>query len=110
VDKSIERRNSQRFEIGLPLSIRWTDGAEHYCAGESVNISRGGMFILAEQGPRHGLEVNVEVVVPASDLVPRAVRLRCIGRVRRVEMCYPLTGFAIAGQFVDESQGKIGFW
>jgi hypothetical protein len=68
------------------------------------------MFILAKKSPRHGIEVDVEFVVPASDLVRRAVRLRCIGRVKRVEMCYPLTGFAIAGQFVNESQGKIGFW
>lgn len=109
MDKSIERRNSRRFQIVLPLSIRWTDSVDHYAVGHSVNICRGGMFILAEKSPPHGLEVEVEFVVPPSDLVPRPVRLRCIGQVRRVEMSYPLKGFAIAGQFVNESQVNVGF-
>src|SRR5580704_17284569 len=98
VEKSIERRDSQRFQIVLPLLIRWTDGADHYCAGHSVNICRSGMFILAAKSPPQGREVEVEFVVPASDLASRPIRLRCIGQVRRVEMCYPLTGFAIAGR------------
>ena len=55
------------------------------------------------------MDVEVEFVVPASDLVPRPVRLRCIGQVRRVEMCYSLKGFAIAGRFVNESQVNVGF-
>ena len=69
----------------------------------------GGMFILAEKSPPQGLEVEVEIVVPAFDLVPRPVRLRCIGQIRRVEMCYPLKGLAIAGRFVNESQVNVGF-
>ena len=109
MDKSIERRNSRRFQIVLPLSIRWTDGADHYGAGHSVNISGNGMFILAGESPPQGLEVEVEFEVPPSDLVPHPVRLRCIGQVRRVEMCYPLKGFAIAGRFVNESQVNVGF-
>lgn len=110
MDKSIDRRNSPRFQIVLPLLIRWTDGAaDHSCAGHSVNICRSGMFILAAKSPPQGLEVDVEFVVPASDLIPRPIRLRCIGQVRRVEMCYPLRAFAIAGRLVNESHVNVGF-
>jgi hypothetical protein len=109
VDKSIERRNSRRFQITLPLSFRWADSVDHHDAGHSVNIGRGGMFVLAANSPPLGIEVEVECVVPASVLVPRPIRLRFVGRVRRVEVCYQLKGFAVAGRFLNESQPNLGF-
>jgi hypothetical protein len=106
VDYSIERRNSRRFQIALPLLLRWTDRAEHYDAGHCVNIGQGGMFVLAAKIPPVGIEVEVEFVLPAFGCVPRPTRLHCVGRVSRVEACYQLTGFAVAGQFVGELQAK----
>jgi hypothetical protein len=102
VDQSIERRNSRRFQIALPLLLRWTDSADHYHAGHCVNIGQGGMFVLAPKIPPVGMEVEVEFVLPAFGSVPRPTRLHCVGRVSRVEACYQLTGFAVAGHFVEE--------
>ena len=59
------------------------------------------MFILAAKCPPPGAEVVVEFALPAFDLVPRPVKLRCIGLVCRVEACYQLNGFAVAGNFAD---------
>ena len=102
MDQSIERRNSQRFQIALPLLLRWTNTVEHYDAGHCVNISQGGVFVLAAKSPPVGVEVEVEFVLPAFDLVPRPVRLHCVGRVSRAERCYQLEGFAVTGRFVNE--------
>jgi hypothetical protein len=64
VDRSIERRNSRRFEIALPLCSldrrqeplrRWTL-RKHW---------PGGMFIIAAKTPPVGIEVEVEFVLPA---------------------------------------------
>ena len=104
VDQSIERRNSRRFEIALPLLLRWTDGGSHYNAGHCVNIGQGGMFVLAATTPPLGGEVEIEFVLPPFSSVPRPTRLQCVGRVSRVEACYQLKGFAVSGQFVDECQ------
>jgi hypothetical protein len=60
------------------------------------------MFILAAKCPPPGVEVKVEFALPAFDLVPHPVKLRCIGQVSRVETCYQLNGFAVAGEFVNE--------
>ena len=106
VDQSIERRNSRRFQIALPLLLRWTNGVDHYDAGHCVNIGQGGMFVLAAKTPPVGSEVEVEFVLPAFGSVPRPTRLHCVGRVSRVETCYQLSGFAVAGQFVGELQAK----
>jgi hypothetical protein len=104
VDRSIERRNSRRFQIALPLLLRWTDGGSHYNAGHCVNIGQGGMFVLAAATPPLGGEVQIEFVLPPFSSVPRPTRLHCVGQVSRVEACYQLKGFAVSGQFVDEYQ------
>jgi hypothetical protein len=102
VDRSIERRNSRRFQIALPLLLRWTDGGSHYGSGHCVDIGQGGMFVLAAKMPPLGSEVEIEFVVPPFGSVPRSTRLHCVGRVSRVEACYQLKGFAVSGQFMDE--------
>jgi len=104
VDRSIERRNSRRFEIALPLLLRWTDGRSHYNAGHCVNIGQGGMFVLTATTPPVGGEVKIEFVLPPFSSVPRPTRLQCVGRVSRVEVCCQLKGFAVSGEFVDELQ------
>jgi hypothetical protein len=60
------------------------------------------MFILAAKCPPSGVEVKVEFSLPAFDLVPHPVTLRCVGQVSRVETCYQVNGFAVAGRFVNE--------
>jgi len=103
VEHSIERRTSRRFQIVLPVLFRWSDNnGEHYDVGHCGNIGQGGMFILAAKCPPPGVEVKVEFALPAFDLVPHPVTLRCVGQVSRVETCYQLNGFAVAGRFVNE--------
>ena len=102
--ESIERRNSRRFQIALPLLLRWADSEDHVDAGHSENISHGGMFVLTANSPPVGIEVEVDLVLPASDLVPRTVRLRCVGRITRVEICDGFKGFAVAGRLLNESK------
>ena len=103
MDHSIERRTSRRFQIVLPVLFRWADSVEHYDVGHCGNIGRSGMFILAAKCPPPGVEVEVEFALPAFDLVPHPVRLHCIGQVSRVETCYQLNGFAVAGRLVNET-------
>ena len=98
----IERRNSRRFPITLPVLFRWADSEEHYDVGHCGNIGRGGIFIFAAKCPPVGVEIDVELMLPAFDLVPHPMRIRCTGRVIRVEACYHLNGFVVAGQFEDE--------
>jgi hypothetical protein len=81
----------------LPVLFRWADDTEHYDVGHCGNAGRGGMFILCSSCPPVGMPVEIELNIPAFDLVPRQCELRCTGRVVRVEACYQLKGFAVAG-------------
>lgn len=64
------------------------------------------MFVVAAVTLSVGAKVEVEFVLPAFGLVPRPMRLHCVGRVSRVETCYQVKGFAVAGQFTDELQAQ----
>jgi len=44
------------------------------------------------------MQVEIELNIPAFDLIPRQCQLHCSGRVIRVETCYQLRGFAVAGR------------
>lgn len=103
MEPSIERRTSRRFQIALPVLFRWADSVEHYDVGHCGNIGQGGMFILSSRCPPAGAAVAVEFALPAFDMVPHPVRLCCVGRVSRVETCYQLNGFAVAGEFVNDT-------
>jgi hypothetical protein len=98
VSQSIERRTSRRFSLPLPVLFRWTDSTEHYDQGHCGNAGLGGMFVLSASCPPVGMHVEIEMNIPAFDLVPRRSQLRCTGRVLRVEACYQLRGFAVAGR------------
>ena len=103
VDHSIERRTSRRFQIVLPVLFRWADSVEHYDVGHCGNLGIGGMFILAAKCPAMDVEIAVEFALPAFDLVRHPVKLRCVGRVSRVETCYQLNGFAVTGHILNEA-------
>jgi hypothetical protein len=103
VEPLLDRRSSRRFQIVLPVLFRWVDDSvEHYGVGHCGNVGPGGMFIVAAKCPPSGVGVKLEFALPAFDLVPHPLTLCCVGRVSRVEACYQLTGFAVAGRFVNE--------
>jgi hypothetical protein len=102
VDLSIERRTFRRFPLVLPVLFRWTDGVEHYDVGHCGNAGLGGMFVFTAKCPPVGMQVEIELEIPAFALVPRPCRLRCSGRVTRVEVCHQLRGFAVVGRIEGE--------
>ena len=86
----------------LPVLFQWADSVTHYDLGHCVNAGLGGMFVISTKCPPLGMEVKMQLDIPAFHLVPRQVSLRCIGWVSRVETCYQLRGFAVAGRFEHE--------
>jgi hypothetical protein len=102
VDRSIDRRAFRRFRFSAPVLFRWADSEEHYDAGNSGNVGRGGMFIFASKCPPLGTQVEIEFTIPAFDRIPRQLRFCCKGQVIRVETCYEVAGFAVAGRIEGE--------
>jgi hypothetical protein len=47
------------------------------------------------------MPLEIEMKIPAFDLVPRQCQLRYTGKVMRVEGCCQLRGFAVVGRIED---------
>ena len=95
----IERRSRARFQLVFPVIFHWSDGSEHSAVGYCRNIGLGGVFIVTSDCPPVGVEIQVDVVVPATDPAPTEILFRHSGRAIRIQRCEDLLGFAVAGHF-----------
>ena len=82
-----ERRRAPRFELHLPVTIRWRDGSE---TREAVtvckDVSSNGIYFDLREGIKEGTPVEVEMTLPNQITLAGPVRVRCFGRIQRCEM------------------------
>lgn len=71
-----------------------------------MNLSECGMLVLAKNGPPLGVEVEVDLIMPAFIRVPRPVPLHGVGRVCRIEECDQSDAFALAVRVVNARQAQ----
>ena len=107
VEQSTKQRTCRRFELASPVLFGWSDRSEHHEVGYCTNLGLGGIFVLATKSPPIGTQVDLEVVIRAFDPVPGELRLKCTGRVVRIQAWDQLSGFAVAGRFEDEIARKF---
>jgi hypothetical protein len=60
------------------------------------------MFILSATCPPLGMDVELELQIPAFELVPRPTKLCFVGQVNRIEVDCRISGFALAGQIKSD--------
>ncbi|MFY9583710.1 MAG: PilZ domain-containing protein [Candidatus Acidiferrales bacterium] len=89
-----ERRNTQRFQIKLPLTVRWTTGsAIGEARTESKDVSSRGVFFFLPKEVTYGSPVEILLTLPHEITMAGPVRVRCLGRVQRT---------------VSDPEGKVG--
>jgi hypothetical protein len=82
-----ERRNAQRFQIKLPLTVRWTSGtAVGEAATESKDVSSRGVFFFLPKEIKKGAPVEILLTLPHEITLAGPVRVRCLGRIQRTEL------------------------
>ena len=81
-----ERRSARRFEIRLPLIVRWTSGsAVGEAVTESRDVSSRGIYFLSSKEIKHGLVVEIVMTLPHDITLAGPVKVRCLARVQRTE-------------------------
>jgi hypothetical protein len=82
---SIEnRRRSERFNFGVPLTVQWTNGSEKRQAhAVTQDVSSGGVFFLLPEAIPDGTPVEIEMTLPTQITLGTPVRVRCQGRIQR---------------------------
>ncbi len=89
-----EQRKNLRFELKLPIELVKAGGAENPQVGETRNLSSGGVLFTSDGKLQKGDPIEYLVTLPAKG-TEAGVRLRCMGKVVRVdERDAPETGVA----------------
>jgi hypothetical protein len=81
-----ERRTTQRFQMRLPLTVRWTTGAAvGETSTESRDVSSRGVYFFLAKDVKEGSAVEILLTLPNEITLAGPVRVRCLGRVQRTE-------------------------
>ena len=81
-----ERRSAQRFDLKLPLIVRWqkeTDSAE--ARTESEDVSSRGVYFFLSDSMKKGSALEIVMTLPHEITLAGPVQVRCLGHVQRTE-------------------------
>jgi hypothetical protein len=82
-----ERRNATRFDLQLPVVVRWRDGSEfREVTTQSEDVSSQGIYFVLTESIKDGTAVELEVTLPQQITFEEKVRVRCSGRILRTEV------------------------
>jgi hypothetical protein len=90
-----ERRASRRFNMNLPLTIRYASGAnrvEH--EARTRDVSFRGLYFTMETGFEPGMPVEFVLTLPKEVTMAGDVHIQCYGTVVRVEQHNDRNGIA----------------
>jgi hypothetical protein len=80
-----EKRATRRFSLKLPVSIRFTNGGIHEFSAETRDVSARGVFFYLDKKLSEGSNIEFTLTLPPEITLTDSIRVRCKGRVVRVE-------------------------
>jgi len=91
-----ERRRSERFNLGVPLTVQWTNGAgQRKAHAVTQDVRSGGLFFCLPEAIPDGTPVEIEMTLPTQVTLGTPVRVRCKGHIQRcVQTSGESTGMA----------------
>ena len=100
-----EKRSTRRFALELPISIKFLNDGKYELTGCTRDVSSRGVYIRLNSGMSVGASIEFVMTLPPEVTLASAIRVRCHGRVLRVEKQGQEQGVAVAIErydFVDK--------
>src|SRR5580692_7529957 len=95
-----DKRGTRRFALRLPVTVRYEpDPKEH--AAQTRDVSARGICFYVDSSIQAGSAIDFTLTLPPEITLTEAIRVRCKGRVVRVEGGGPATKMAVAA-VIDE--------
>jgi hypothetical protein len=79
-----EKRSTRRFSLELPITVVYTNDRTEL-AGQSRDVSSRGVFIYANANVAEGAVIEFVMTLPREITLADPIRVRCTGRVLRIE-------------------------
>ena len=97
-----EKRGVRRFSLILPVSLKDGSKTENgELIGQTRDVSSRGAFVQIESQFAEGAAVEFLMTLPADITLADPIRVRCHGKVLRVEQKAPNQGIAVAIEKYD---------
>ena len=83
----VERRHTARFELQLPVIVRWKNGSKlREARTRCEDVSPKGVYFALAEDIKDGTIVEVELSLPSVLTSEEQVRICCSGYVQRTEL------------------------
>lgn len=95
-----DKRATRRFALHLPVSVRYGELSEEHSA-QTRDVSARGICFYIDSSIQAGAAIDFTLTLPPEITLTEAIRVRCKGRVVRVEGGNPADKMAVAA-VIDE--------
>jgi hypothetical protein len=92
---SSDLRNTRRFSLKLPLTVKFSNGAGEASA-ETKDVSARGVFFYLDSKVAEGSPIEFTLTLPPEITLTESIRVRCTGKVVRVDQDDPNQQVGIA--------------
>jgi hypothetical protein len=95
-----DKRATRRFALRLPVSVRYGEGVPEHAA-QTRDVSARGICFYIDSGVQAGSAIDFTLTLPPEITLTESIRVRCKGRVVRVEGDSSASKIAVAA-VIDE--------
>src|SRR6266404_358114 len=89
-------RNTRRFSLKLPLTVKFAEGKEQTVSAQTKDVSARGVFFYLDSDVAEGSPIEFTLTLPPEITLTESIRVRCTGKVVRVNQDSPSSQVGIA--------------
>jgi hypothetical protein len=95
-----DKRATRRFALRLPVSVRYGETPEEHAA-QTRDVSARGICFYVDSAIQAGSPIDFTLTLPPEITLTESIRVRCKGRVVRIEGGDPAHKMSVAA-VIDE--------
>ncbi len=99
-DNNNDKRATRRFALRLPVTVRYGENEPEHTA-QTRDVSARGICFFVDSAIQAGSTIDFTLTLPPEITLTESIRVRCKGRVVRVEGGNPASKLAVAA-VIDE--------
>ena len=96
VQPQTDKRSIRRFSLDLPISIKFLDQGRQEINAHTRDVSARGVFMYMDTEIVAGSPIEFVMTLPSEITLSDPVRVRCAGKVLRVDKSQQAQGVAVA--------------
>jgi hypothetical protein len=96
-----EKRTTRRFSLDLPISVKFLNHDQQELAGHTRDVSSRGVFMYLDTDITAGVPIEFVMTLPQEITLADPIRVRCMGKILRVDKAAQGQGVAVAIEKYD---------